>query len=108
MKDVNCTGEYRKEKWYNNHVFPLIPIIIVKKKDKYNTSGFSFKWLFFNLWSLDSFAFELSFVCTSHWGIGIIGILPYLRWVVTIPLPIPYKWNYILDRKTEDSLEIYG
>jgi len=75
------------EKWYNRNIFPLIPILKIKKADKYNTSSISFKWLVFTFWSLDNPHFELSIVADTHWGIGAIGILPYLRWVVTIPCP---------------------
>jgi hypothetical protein len=80
-------GASRKEYWYNRNIFPLIPIITTKKADKHNTSGFTFRWLVFTLWSLDSFQFEISMNIDTHWGIGFTGILPYLRWVVAIPCP---------------------
>ena len=82
-----ASGYYRKQKWYNRNVFPLVPIITVKKADEHNTSEFTFRWLVFTIWTLDSFGFEFSLVATTHWGIGFIGILPYLRWVVAIPCP---------------------
>lgn len=78
---------YRKEKWYNKNIFPLVPIITLRKANEHNTSSFTFRWLFFTAWTLDSFSFELSLVATTHWGIGFIGIFPYLRWVVAIPCP---------------------
>lgn len=74
-----------KSKWYNAYVFPLVPIVDTRKADKYNASKFSFRWLFFTMWTLESFAFELSFVADTHWGIGVIGIVPYCRWALTIP-----------------------
>lgn len=92
-----ASGTYRKQKWYNKNVFPLIPVIDIKKANEHNTSGFSFRWLFFTVWSLDSFGFEFAFVATTHWGIGFIGILPYLRWVVAIPCP--EKFGIWIDRK---------
>ena len=82
-----ASGTYRREKWYNRNVFPLIPVINIKKANEHNTSGFTFRWLFFTFWSLNSFEFEFAFVASTHWGIGFIGILPYLRWVVAIPCP---------------------
>lgn len=82
-----ASGYYRKEKWYNKNIFPLIPVITIKKSNEHNTSSFTFRWLFFTIWTLDSFHFEISLVADTHWGIGIIGILPYLRWAVTIPCP---------------------
>jgi hypothetical protein len=46
----------------------------------------SFHWLFFRIWTRDSFDFELALVFDpSHWGIGITALLPYLRFVCTIP-----------------------
>jgi len=92
-----ASGYFRKEKWYNMNIFPLIPVVQSKKADEHNTTGFSFRWLFFTFWSLDCFAFELSFVFDTHWGIGFIGILPYLRWVICIPCP--EKISIIVSRK---------
>jgi len=86
-----------KEKWYNKWIFPLMPIIKIRKSDEYNTSGFTFKWLFFSFWSLDCFAFEFSINIDTHWGIAITFILPYLRGVIGIPLPI--KLSIMIDRK---------
>lgn len=92
-----ASGYYRKEKWYNRNVFPLIPVITVRKANEHNTSSFTFRWLFFTIWTLDSFSFELAFVATTHWGIGLIGILPYIRWVVAIPCP--ERFGILIDRK---------
>lgn len=86
------------KKWYNHPKFPLIPQFQYKKGSEYSTSSFSFNWLFFTVWSLDSPAFELSIVCDGHWGIGIIGILPYLRWTATIPT------SYRIDMWMHDNL----
>ncbi len=82
-----ATENYKPRKWYNSYRFPLIPIIKVREANEYNTRSISFHWLFFQFWTLDSFNFEVSFVVSEHWGIGVIGIFPYLRWVVAIPLP---------------------
>ena len=56
----------------------LVPVITIKKANKHNTSGFTFRWLFFTFWSLDAFQFQLSFNIDTHWGIGITFLLPYL------------------------------
>jgi len=82
-----ASGYCRKEKWYNMNIFPLVPVVQIKEKDQHNTTGFSFRWLFFTFWSLDSFGFEFAFVLDTHWGMGFIGVLPYLRWVICIPCP---------------------
>lgn len=82
-----ASTDQKPRKWYNNYIFPLVPGFRIKKADEYNTNGFSFHWLFFKFWTLDSFGFEISFNIDDHWGIGFSGILPYLRWVVAIPCP---------------------
>lgn len=92
IKDVNNSAssnnpEHKKDTWYRNRNFPLLPIITTKKGDEHNTSSFSFFWLFFTVWTLDIVYFEIGMVASSHWGFGVIGILPYLRWAITIPLP---------------------
>ena len=79
--------EYKPRKWYNAYKFPLVPVIAVRKRNEYNTKSMSFHWLFFQFWTLDSVCIEASIVCSTHWGIGFIGLLPYLRWVITIPCP---------------------
>jgi hypothetical protein len=87
MADVKSYVSKVKDKWYNNCKFPLIPRLEIRKANEHNTKGFTFNWLFFTVWSLDSFSFEVSLVCTGHWGLGVIGIFPYLRWAVTLPMP---------------------
>lgn len=77
-----------KKKWYKHEKFPLIPILRIKQEDMYNTKGFIFKWLFLNIWTLDSPSIELGFVMESHFGLGFVGRLPYLRWTLTIPCPV--------------------
>lgn len=96
MSQTAC-GSYRNKKWYNRNVFPLVPVITIKKEDQYNTSGFVFRWLFFTFWTLDCFQFELSFNIDTHWGIGITFLLPYLRGVIAIPCP--EKLSIWVDRK---------
>ena len=95
----------QKNKWYNRHIFPLVPVITTIKADKHNTSGFSFSWLFFKFWSLDSFQFELAFNVGTHWGIGITFILPYLRGVIAIPCPV--KLSIWIDRNLDRGPRSY-
>ena len=80
-------GQLNSAPWYRREAFPLVPILSLKKADEYNTSGFVFTWMGLQLWTLDSVEFELSIVMNEHWGVGFMGILPYLRWVLTIPMP---------------------
>ena len=96
-----ASGKYRKEKWYNKNLFPLIPVVETREADEHNTSSISFRWLIFTFWTLDSFQFEFSIVASLHWGVGFVGMLPYLRWVVAIPCPewVGIKISKTLDRK---------
>ena len=86
MSNIESYG-CRKEKWYNRTIFPLIPVVDFRKADQHNTTSLSFRWLVLTFWTLDGFEFEISLVANTHWGIGVIGILPYLRWRLTIPCP---------------------
>ena len=72
-------------------------MLTTTKANEYNTGGFTFSWLFFTFWTLDSFQFEVSFTISTHWGFGFVGILPYLRWVVAVPCP--EKLGFWIDRK---------
>jgi hypothetical protein len=99
MTDSIDLTELRKRKWYNHDKFPLLPRLEIRKANKHNTWGFTFHWLFFTAWSLDSFSLEVALICSTHWGIGVIGIFPYLRWAVTIP--IPYSMGNWVDNKLD-------
>jgi hypothetical protein len=92
---------WSSKKWYNHHTFSLVPVLQIKKANYHNTSGFTFRWLFLEMWSLDSFAFELALNIDTHWGIGVTAIIPYLRIKFTIPCPQKIgSWsNNNLDRK---------
>lgn len=92
-----------KKRWYKYPEFPLVPLLIMRPKDEHNTGGFTFTWIFFKFWTLDAANFEVSVVADTHWGIGVIGILPYLRWVIAIPCP--YKVGLIWDKWTRRKTE---
>lgn len=57
---------------------------IIKEGD---SKRFLFNWIFFKAWSLPHVTFEVALVVDTFWGIGVIGLLPYLRWAIAIPLP---------------------
>lgn len=80
-------SDYEKPKWYNHPRFSLVPRLLIRPSDEHNTGNFCFEWLFVRLWSLDHAAFELSVAADTHWGIGVLGIVPYLRWTCCIPCP---------------------
>lgn len=75
-------------------IFPLIPEYGTRPGGQHNTKSWWFNWLIFRLWSMDSFNFEVTFVISEHWGIGFVGMLPYVRWVACIPCP-PKLGSYI-------------
>lgn len=95
-------SEYKwGKKWYNHFKFPLIPIFQKRKADTHNSKWFSFDWLFLRLWSRDSFDFEIALTISSHWGIGVTMLLPYLRLVFC--LPCPDKLSMWIYKKTSRS-----
>jgi len=102
----SASGFCRKQKWYNMNIFSLVPILEIKKADQHNTSGFTFRWLFFTVWTLDSPSFEFAIVADTHWGIGFIGLLPYLRWIATIPCP--EKLGIWIHRKFSRARRFYN
>lgn len=108
MEDVN--SNIKKNKWYKKYIFPLIPILEIKKSDKNNLGGFTFKWLFFTVWTIDSPCFEIAVVVDTHWGIGVVGLLPFFRWVVAIPCPenIGIWINRNLSRTRKRKSDIYS
>lgn len=88
MTELLQTTSTRRNRWYNNYHFPLVPIIDVRQANEHNTKSVSVNWLFFKFWTLDAFQFEVALVADTHWGIGLTALLPYLRVVVCIPMPI--------------------
>lgn len=62
-------------------------ILSTTSGNKYNPSSFSLNLGILKIWSLSHCSFEMGVVCDTHWGIGAIGIFPYLRWVLAIPCP---------------------
>ena len=83
----SASGTHRVQKWYNKNIFSLVPLVEIRKSNENNTSGFTFRWLFFTIWTIDNPSFEIAIVADTHWGIGIVGLLPYFRWCVSIPCP---------------------
>jgi hypothetical protein len=83
----SSSGTNRVQKWYNKNIFPLVPVVECSKADEHNTSSFSFRWLFFTMWTIDEPCFEVSIVTDTHWGVGVTGLFPYFRWCVSIPCP---------------------
>jgi len=94
-EEAVCSTLEKPRRWYNSYTFPLIPQFKIRPANEYNTKAISFHWLFIHLWTLDSFEFEVSIILfSSHWGVGFNGQLPYLRWVIAIPMP-PRFQNWI-------------
>jgi hypothetical protein len=91
----------KKDKWYRVRKFPLIPILNIREADRHNNRQFTFRWLFIKIWSHDQFAFELSVVLSTYWGLGFVGVVPYLRWVISIPIHEDFaiKIDKVLSRR---------
>lgn len=85
--DLDKSSERLEFGWYRHSQFPLLPNWGYRRADKENTFSWFFNWMFLKLWSLDSFSISIQFHIEAHWGFGFAGIIPYLRWVISIPCP---------------------
>lgn len=76
--------------------------------NKYNAPSFSLNLGILKIWSLTHCSFEMGVVCDTHWGIGAIGIFPYLRWVLAIPCPEKFSmWFGEKTRRTSKQEREY-
>ena len=98
-----ASGTSRNQKWYNKNIFPLVPILEIKKRDKFNTSGFTFRWLFITICSLDSLEFEFSITADANWGLGFTAIFFYMKWDVAMPCPEKFSdlWYKLTARRVK-------
>lgn len=106
MKQNNIKDNTQKRsKWHNSYIFPLIPILSTRKRDEHSANGFTFQWLFIKVWSLEHIEFEIAVNISTHWGIGITAIVPYLRIVLCIPCPeiLTMKIDKIFSRSPKDN-----
>lgn len=92
---------YVPDRWWNDHRFPLVPRLrthaAVKPKDKWDSGisrGFTFSWLFIKAWTLEHFSLSVEAVIDDHRGVGFVGVMPYLRWAITIPVP-PSTFDFL-------------
>lgn len=85
-------------------------ILRVRHGDKHNTTNFTFDIGIVKVWSMDSFQFEITAVANTHWGIGFVGLLPYLRWVVALPIPqnLGIKFDELTRRKPNKNKPKYN
>lgn len=90
-------GPINKNPWWQWHRFPLIPVFDWCEGNKWNNPGFSFSWLMFRFWSLDSFAFCVEFH-VEEIGVFVRVQLPYLNCYVWLLL-FPESWMHKLSRK---------
>ncbi len=104
----NMTNKERFKQWlktketehgdYNSTLY-LGGILRTTEGNKYNAPSFSINLGILKIWSLTHCSFEMGIVCDTHWGIGAIGIFPYLRWVLT--MPCPQKFSMWFGEKTK-------
>lgn len=101
---IDVYDKWNSTKWYNHTTFSLIPVFIVKKKDKMNNTNYLFKWLFIQAWTGDSFILGLSLFFNFFKGIGISLQLPYLYIECSYRNnTVIYRILSLLNRKTELS-----
>lgn len=75
--------------WAFGGRFPLLPILIVKPANRYNTWGFYFQWLGFRVWTMDSpdIGFEVNL---SDQDLAVRMRIPFL--IVGFWLPLFPSW----------------
>lgn len=103
MKFANTAAGYdmgrwgNKDPWWQHPKFPLVPQFEYRPGNEWNANSWVFCWLWFRVWPLEHFSFELAVELEST-GLNIKGILGWLRIVVRI-IPLPYGWAQGLRRK---------
>lgn len=98
--DRPCMSEeaMKYNKWYYYHRFSLVPVFKTRKPDRYNTRSFSFHWLIFRFWTMDSVdtGLEINF---DFENLYIRGRLPYCIFGVFIPVaPLYLAQRYLWRR----------
>lgn len=97
---IDIYDKWNSTKWYNHTTFSLIPVFIVKKKDKMNNTNYLFKWLFIQAWTVDSFILGLSLFLNSFKGVGVSLQLPYLYIEFSFRnTDLIYEWLKHLNRR---------
>jgi hypothetical protein len=86
--------------WYHWHRFAVLPNLQIKKADQYNTWGFSFHWLVFRCWTMDSPDITFS-VNLNDQSLNIRFEPPYMCMGLFIPV-FPQTWSQKLWRKTRN------
>lgn len=84
-----------RERWWNHHKYPLVPIITHKPPNERNERHISFSWLFIRFWTLMTPGLSLELHVNEH-GISVSGQLPYLKfhfWILPFPDFI-HQWSY--------------
>lgn len=96
---INPEFLWQTKWWAFGGRFPLVPILRVKKADKYNTAGFYFTWLGFRIWTMDSpdIGFEIN-LCDRDLGVRVR--IPYLIIGFWLPL-FPASFEHKLWRKVQ-------
>lgn len=86
--------------WYHWHRFAVLPNLKIKPGDRYNTWGFSFHWLFFRCWTMDSPDITFS-INLNDQSLNIRFEPPYLCMGFFIPL-FPWRLHQKLWRKPKE------
>ena len=86
-----------KDPWWQYPAFPLIPQFEYREGNERSSNNWSLSWLWFRVWTIDSFGVELSVELEST-GLNVKGIFGWLRVVIRV-IPLPDGWDIWLRRK---------
>lgn len=86
------------EPWYHWYRFPVVPHLRTRKENEHNTASFSFSWLVFRVWSMDSVEIKAE-VSLDDQNLVVRGMIPYLIFGVWIPV-FPQSFMQKLWRKS--------
>jgi hypothetical protein len=98
--------QYREKDWWEyyplhkiwcNDICPLFPRFYYYKGDELNANRWCLHWLFFTIWTMESFSFGIDAEISPSGGVWAGLILPYLRITVGIR-HIHFDWQWKLDR----------
>lgn len=91
-------ASYIPDPWYRWWRFPIFPHLRTRKADEQNTSSFSFHWLIFRVWSMDSVEIKVEIALDDQRFVA-RAMVPYLIFGIFVPV-FPQSWTQKLWRKS--------
>lgn len=96
-RELNWWEHYPLHQLWCNDACPLVPRFKYRRGDEWNANNWSLHWLFFHIWTLESFSLSVDAAIEPHDGIYIGTCFTYLRIIIGIRHTW-YPWQYKLSR----------